>query len=88
MPEMDQELDVALLASNGGRCRRHAAQSYLSARGGDFREDARVNRRVPDNALLDFCAPGFELRFDERNDVRAWTKHGSHNWKDLPQRDE
>jgi len=46
-------------------------------------EHARVNGRVPDNALPDLCPARFELWFHQRDDVGTRSKHGRDNWKDL-----
>ena len=43
--QVEEELDVALLAGDRRRGRRHAPQSYLSARGRHLVEHARVDRR-------------------------------------------
>ena len=59
----------------GDGCGRHAAQSYLSARGGDLLDDARMDGRVADDALSHLGPPGFELRLHQRDDVRARAEH-------------
>ena len=63
-------------------------QSYLSGRGRDFVEHARVDRRVADDAFAHFAAAGLELRLDQRHDVGAWLQQRRDDRQDVPQRDE
>ena len=63
-------------------------QSYLSGRGGDLLDHARVDGRVADDALAHLVAAGLELRLDQRDDVGAGPKHRRDDGKDVAQRDE
>ena len=63
-------------------------QSYLSGRGGDLVDDARVNGRVADDALAHLGAAGLELRLDQRDDVGAGPQQRRDDRQNLAQRDE
>src|SRR5262245_44397364 len=85
---MQEELEVALGARHRrgrGRLRR---QSYLTGRRRDLVEDARLHRRVPDDAFADLGAACLELRFDERDDVAPRFEQRGHDRKDRSKRDE
>src|SRR5713101_2988224 len=84
----DQELAIAVAAEDRGGEDANDPPAPRSHEAGNLVAHSRVNLRVADDPLLCRAPPGFELRFDQRNEPCWPARQGERRRQDELERNE
>src|SRR5262245_40341757 len=84
----DEELAIAVAARDGRGHDLCDAPAVRPDEGGDVLADRGMNEGIAHDALLCVTSPGFELRLDQRQEMRRRSRKCEHRRQDELERDE